>query len=72
MTTKQQMKLVREGEYVAEVPVELILEEGGWSPYLPLEEARKIDWVRKALRAGNTREAARHARIFRLSPVAAD
>jgi hypothetical protein len=26
--------LVREGKYAAEVSIELIEEEGGWSPYL--------------------------------------
>lgn len=33
---RRTIELVREGKYVAEVPVELIEEEGGWSPYLSL------------------------------------
>jgi len=36
MTTRKQVKLVQEGEYVAEVEVELIESEEGWAPYLSL------------------------------------
>ena len=64
-------KLIHEGEYVAEVQVELSETDDGWSPYLSLEEAYKLDNVREALRRGDVRVAARHARIFTLTPVAA-
>ena len=64
-------KLIHEGEYVAEVQVELSEADDGWSPYLSLEEAYKLDDVREALRRGDLRLAARHARIFTLTPVAA-
>jgi hypothetical protein len=64
-------KLVREGKYAAEIPVELIDEEGGWSPYLSLEEAKKLDAVRKALREGDVAAAAKHGRVFELTPVSA-
>jgi hypothetical protein len=36
---RKTVELVHEGKYAAEVPVELIEEEGGWSPYLSLEDA---------------------------------
>ena len=49
---------VHEGKYVAEVPVELIQEEGGWSPY-SLDDARKLEAARLALRAGDIAEAAK-------------
>jgi len=39
MTKKSRTKLVHEGEYVAEVEVELIESDEGWSPYLSLEDA---------------------------------
>jgi hypothetical protein len=64
-------KLIQEGEYVAEVPVELTLTEDEWSPYLSVEEAYKLDSVREALRRGDVRSAARYGRVFTLTPVAA-
>jgi hypothetical protein len=64
-------ELIHEGGYAAKVPVELIEEEGGWSPYLSLEDARKLEAVRLALRQGDVRTAAKHARVFELRPVPA-
>ena len=64
-------EFIREGRYAAEVPVELIEEEGGWSPYLSLDDARKLETVRLALRAGDIAAAAKHARVFELQPVSA-
>jgi hypothetical protein len=62
-------KLVREGRYAAEVSVELIEEEGGWSPYLSLDDALKLDAVRLALRAGDIAQAAKLGRVFELTPL---
>ena len=53
MTTKRVVKLVREGDYVAEVLVEYHYEDQSWSPYLSLEDAQKLDAVREALRAAD-------------------
>lgn len=64
-------KLIHEGEYVAEVQVELSETDDEWAPYLSLEAAYKLDDVREALRRGDVRVAARHARIFTLTLVAA-
>ena len=44
-------KLIHEGRYVAEVDIELIETDKGWSPYLSLTDAQKLDDVRSALRA---------------------
>ena len=64
------MKFVRGGAFAAEVNVEIIEEEGGWAPYLSLEDAYKIDDVRDALCAGDVERAARlAARVYRLTPV---
>ena len=49
---KHHTKLVHEGQYVAEVDVELLDTGEGWSPYLSLEDAYKLDDVRDALRRG--------------------
>ena len=69
--TRRTTKLLREGKYAAEIPVELIEEEGGWSPYLSLEDARKLDAVRSALRAGDVAAAAKYGRVFELTPIVA-
>ena len=65
------VEFVREGKYAAEVPIELIEEEGGWSPYLSLDDARKIETVRLALRQGDVATAAKFSRVFELLPVSA-
>ena len=70
MRKRHQTKLVHEGQYVAEVDVELIDTGNGWSPYLSLDDAYKLDDVREALRRGDLRIAARLARVFTLTPVA--
>ena len=70
MSTKHRKKLVHEGQYAAEVEVELIEDEGGWSPYLSVADAQKLDNVRDALRRGDIKSAARLARVFSLTPIA--
>ena len=69
MSTTRHTKFVREGRYAAEVDVELIEEGNGWSPYLSVDDARKLDEVREALRRGDLQAASRLARVFNLTPV---
>ena len=69
MRTRKRTKLVHEGKYVAELDVDLIETDEGWSPYLSLEDAYKLDDVRDALRRGDIEAASRLARIFKLTPV---
>ena len=70
MSTKATKKLVREGDLAAEVEVNLLDAEGGWAPYLSLDDAYKLDDVREALRAGDIERASRLAsRVYRLTPV---
>ena len=64
-------KLVHEGEYAAEVDVELIETEDAWSPYLSLEDARKLDMIREGLRRGDIGTASKVARVYQLTPVSA-
>jgi hypothetical protein len=63
--------LVHEGKYAAEVAVDLIEDDTIWSPYLSPDDARKLETVRLALRRGDIAEAAKHGRVFELTPVAA-
>jgi hypothetical protein len=70
MRRKRYSKLVQEGEFVAEVDLELIEADEGWSPYLSLDDAYKLDDVREALRRGDLLRASRLARVYKLTPVA--
>ena len=62
-------KLVHEGKYAAEISVELIEEPGGWSPYLSIEDAEKLEAVGDALRKGDLATAAKYGRVYELLPV---
>ena len=69
MKTKRQVKLVHEGQYVAEVEIGLVYSEEGWSPYLTVEDAYKLDEVREALRRNDVESAAKLSRVYTLTPV---
>jgi len=70
MKQRKKLKYVHEGQYVAEVDVELLEDETGWSPYISLEDAYKLDDVRDALRRRDLESAAKYGRIYELRPVA--
>jgi hypothetical protein len=67
--SRPRTKLIHEGQYAAEVEVELLEGEEGWSPYLSLEDAEKLDEVRRALRREDLKRASQLARVFELTPV---
>ena len=72
MSTRPSQRLVREGEFVAEVDVTLVDADDGWAPYLSLADAYKLDDVRDALRTGDLEAASRLAnRVYRLTPIGA-
>jgi hypothetical protein len=72
MSTRPTKRLVREGDFVAEVHVNLVEAEGSWALYLSLDDAYKLDDVRDALRAGDVKRASRLAsRVYHLMPVEA-
>jgi hypothetical protein len=70
MSTSRHKKLIHEGQYAAEVEIELIQGDGSWGPYLSLATAKKLDDVRLALKRGDLKGAAKLARIYSLTPVA--
>jgi hypothetical protein len=70
MNTRHRTKLIHEGKYVAEVDVELIETDSGWSPFLSLEDAYKLDDVRDALRHNDWKTASRFGKVYTLTPVA--
>jgi hypothetical protein len=69
MNGRQRKKMVREGEFIAEVLVELQNSPEGWGPYLSIQDARKMDQVRVLLRKGDVKGAGRLGRVYRLVPV---
>ena len=70
MSTRRRTKYVLEGPYAAAVDVDWIESEMGWSPYLSLEDAQKLDEVREALRRGDLKRAGQLGRVYQLTPVA--
>ena len=72
MNAKTSKRLVREGNLAAEVDVTLVEADGGWTPYLSIDDAYKLDDVCDALKAGDVKRASRLAsRVYRLTPVEA-
>ncbi len=49
--------------------VQLIDADGGWSPYLSVEDVRKLDSLRVALQQGDMASALKCARVYRLTPI---
>ncbi len=70
MITRKKTKYIHEGKYVAEVDVDLVIDDDEWSPYLTIEDAYKLDDVREALRHGDLKTAAKKAKVYELHPVA--
>lgn len=69
MKTKTQTKIIRQGEYIAEIEITLTYTDEDWSPYLSLEEAEKLDNLRLALQNKDFKTATQLARIYHLTPV---
>lgn len=63
------VKSIREGKYLAEIDIELIETNDGWTPYLSVEDAYKLDDVRDALRNNDIEKALKLAKIYTLEPV---
>ena len=68
---RKSTELIHEGKYAAEVIVELTYSDESWSPTMSLEDARKLETVRLALKRGDIAEAAKYGRVYELTPVAA-
>lgn len=69
MDTKKKTKFIHSDRYVAEVDVELEIGDQEWAPYLSVEEARKLDLVKKCLVNKNFKPLSGIARIFEKKPV---
>lgn len=63
MSKRKRTKLVHEGRYVAEVDVELLEDDTGWSPYLTPEDACKLDDVLRSVAVMFSRLPISHASL---------
>lgn len=72
MIERETVRLVREGDFIADVMVTLIEADHEWSPYVSAVDLHKLDEVRLALRRGDLKAASRISRVFELKPVAAE
>ena len=70
MTKRPFTKFVHEGQYAAAVEIEWVESDTGWSPYLSVADAQKLDEVREALKTGDLGKAGHLARVYQLTPLA--
>jgi hypothetical protein len=66
---RKAVELIHEGRYAAQVPVDFIEDDTGWSRIFRWKMQKKLDAVRLALRRGEIAEAAKHGRVFELKPI---
>ena len=69
MKERKKTKYLHEGKYVAEVEVVLYDDESGWSPYLCMEDAYRLDEARAALRQNDIEAASKYGKIYELRQV---
>ncbi len=66
---RKKIKYLHDGNYVAEVEVEVIKTSDEWSPCLSLEDACKLDDSRECLKRGDLKTASNQAKFYELTPV---
>jgi len=69
MNPKRRTKFVFEGQFAAAVEVDWVEAEGGWSPYLTMEDGQKLDEVREALQRADLKRASQLGRVYQLIPL---
>jgi hypothetical protein len=69
-TIAKRTRFVREGKYLAEVAVDIVMDDIGWSPGLTLEGAEKLERVRFALKAGDVKTALQYAKVYEAKLIA--
>ena len=72
MRTRSTTKYIHEGAYVAEVIVDLLEDDHVWAPYLSLDDVRKLESVRQALRKGDFAAASKLSKVYEMKPMAAE
>jgi hypothetical protein len=69
MTSQHKTRYVHEGSYVAEVEVTIHHDDSGWSPYLSVEDASRLDNVKNALRSGDIKAASEYGKVYEMKPL---
>ena len=72
MRTRRTTRFVHEGRYAAEVEIDLIEDDHEWAPYISMEDAKKLDRVRLALKDGDIATASKLSHVYEMKPVAAE
>ncbi len=70
MTARRVTEYIHEGRLVAEVEVDLIETDSEWSPSYSIDDVRRMEAAREALRRGDLEAASRIGRVFEMKPVA--
>lgn len=70
MSARRKIKFIHERQFVAEVAVDVMESDDGWSPSISLADACRLDDVRRALKAGDLKAAARYGPVYEMRPVA--
>ncbi len=68
MHNRKHVKFVHKGKYVAEVEIEIINDENGWSSYINLDDALKLDTIRE-FRDGKISQAKKYAKVYIMKPI---
>jgi len=72
MRDNPEIRLMREGDLLAKIEITLHDAPEAWEPYLSVEDALKLDFVRKALKEGDLKSAMDLAKVYRLVAVEAE
>ena len=72
MTDQKSVEYIHEGHHAAEVDVTVIERDHEWAPFYSIEDVRKLEVVRAALKRGDLKAAAKLARVFEMTPVAVE
>jgi len=70
MTKRCHTKFIHEGQYAAAVEIEWVESDTGWSPYLSVADAQKLDEVREALKTGDLNKGRQLIDTGKLTPLA--
>ena len=68
---RQTTEIIHEGQFAADLEIDLHYSDESWSPTMSLADAKKLEAVRLALRRGDIVEAAKHGVVFEMTAVGA-
>ena len=70
MTTLTKIKRIYVGDVMAEIQVSMIEEPEAWGPHISPCELDRIDQLRRTLKAGDLKSAAKLAKLYSITPLA--